>query len=63
MEIDLKKIVWVQVINENQIHVNIDGIGIKLLEFNKMDINGVTYKNSDEFVAINKLTIFEEDGI
>jgi hypothetical protein len=63
MEIDLKKIVWVQVINGNQSHINIDGIGIKLLEFNKMDINGVTYKNSDEFVAINKLTIFEEDGI
>jgi len=39
MEIDLKKIVWVQVINENQSHINIDGDGIKLLEFDKMDCN------------------------
>jgi hypothetical protein len=59
MEIDLKKIVWVQVINENQSHINIDGDGIKLLEFDKMDINNITYKNSDDFVTVNNLTILD----
>lgn len=59
MEIDLKKIVWVQVINENQSHININGIGIKLIDFDKMDINGVTYKNSDDFVTVNNLTILD----
>ena len=59
MEIDLKKINWAQVINENQSHVNIDDIGIKLLEFDKMDINNITYKNSDEFVTLNNLTILD----
>ncbi len=63
MEIDLKKIVWVQVINENQSHININGIGIKLIDFDKMDINGVTYKNSNEFVTVNKLTVMEDYGI
>lgn len=60
MEIDFKQIVWIQVINENQSHINIDSIGIKLLEFDKMDINGVTYKSSDEFVSLNKLKIKED---
>ncbi|MCE2706946.1 MAG: hypothetical protein LW807_07710 [Proteobacteria bacterium] len=59
MEIDLKKIVWVQVINENQSHINIDGDGIKLLEFDKMDINNITYKNSNDFVTVNNLTILD----
>jgi hypothetical protein len=63
MEIDLKQVVWVQVINENQSHINIDGIGIKLIEFDKMDINGVTYKNSDEFITVNKLNVLEDYGI
>lgn len=59
MKIDLKNIVNVQIINENQLHVNIDGIGVKLIEFDKMDINGITYKSSDEFITVNKLTIQE----
>lgn len=59
MKIDLKNILFVQLINENQLHVNIDGLGVKLIEFNKMDINGVTYKNSNEFITVNKLTIQE----
>lgn len=56
MEIDLKKIVSVQVINQNQCHINIDG-QIKLIEFDKIDINGVTYKSSDEFITVNKLKV------
>jgi hypothetical protein len=59
MEIDFSKVLFVQVINEYQCHINIDGIGVKLIEFDKMDINGVTYKSSDEFVTVNKLTIQE----
>lgn len=61
MEIDFKQIVFVQIINENQAHVNIDCVGIKLIEFDKMDINGVTYKNSNEFATVNKLTIQETE--
>lgn len=60
MEIDFNQIVFVKVINENQLHVNIDEIGIKLIEFDKMDINGVTYNNSNEFVTVNKLKIQED---
>jgi hypothetical protein len=63
MKIDFKQIVWVQIINENQSHININGIGIKLIDFDKMDINGVTYKNSNEFVTVNKLTVMEDYGI
>lgn len=59
MKIDFKKIVWVQVINENQCHVNIDG-EIKLIEFDKMDINDVDYKSSDEFISVNKLKVQED---
>ena len=61
MKINLKNIVSVQVINENQCHVNINETGIKLIEFDKMDINGVTYKSSDDFISINKLTIQETE--
>jgi len=58
MEIDFKLVEWVQVINYNQCHIIING-NVKLLEFDKMDINGITYKSSDEFVTVNKLTIQE----
>lgn len=58
MKLDLKNIVYAQIINDNQCHVNIGG-EVKLIEFDKMDINGVTYKSSDEFVTVNKLTVQE----
>lgn len=58
MEIDLKNIVNVQLVSEKQCHVNIDG-QFKLIEFDKMDINGVTYKSSDEFITVNKLKVQE----
>jgi hypothetical protein len=59
MKIDFKLVEWVQVINDNQCHINING-DTKLLEFDKMKINDVTYKNSSEFVSVNKLKIKEE---